>query len=145
MMIFKGARGTFFWRHSCQVSRRSAEGFVRNCASKTPVTSNSNDMFSQTKGRLKMRLILTVDTTLCLIDAKFQDNLRRCLSEIVHSIWLRYKVPMIPSSDEVFSQTKRRLKMRLIGTVGTTVSVMHVMFQENQPRGSSEIVPPSWL
>ena len=52
---------------------------------------------------------------------------------------------MTSTSDEIFSQTKRRLKIRLIRTVGTILDGICAKSQEDLPRGSSEIVPPSWL
>ena len=109
------------------------------------MTSTSDKMFSPTNRRLKMRFIGSVGTTVAAIHAKSQDNSPRGLWEIIYPSLLHSNVPMTPSSDEIVSQTKRRLKMRFIATVGTTLGVIHAKFQEDLPRGSSEIVSPSWL
>ena len=52
---------------------------------------------------------------------------------------------MTPISDETFSQNKRRLKIRFIGTVGTTVNVIRAKSLEHLPRGLSEISHPRLL
>ena len=52
---------------------------------------------------------------------------------------------MTPSSDEIFSQTMGRLKMRFVGTIGTTIVVIHAKFEGDLLRGLSEIVSPSWI
>ena len=54
-------------------------------------------------------------------------------------------MPVTGRSDEIFSQTKRRFKMRLIGPVGTSHFVIHTKCQEDLPRGSSEISQPHLL
>ena len=52
---------------------------------------------------------------------------------------------MTSTSDEILSQTKRRVKMRFIETVGDALGVIRSKFQEDLPRGLSEIVSPSWI
>ena len=113
--------------------------------SKVAMTSTSDEIFSQTLRRLKMSFIGSVGTTLGVMHAKFQDNLPRGLSEIIHRSWLGSKVAMTPSSDEIFSQTMGRLKMRFVGTIGTTIVNIYAKFEGDLPRGSSVIVPPSWI
>ena len=107
------------------------------------MTSTSHEIFSQTKRRLKMRFIDTVGDAVGVIHAKFQDDLPRGFSEMVHPSWLDSKVVMTQSSDEIFSQTKRRLKMRFMGTLVTTVGVIPAKLQEDLLTCSSVIFQPS--
>ena len=86
------------------------------------MTPGSDDIFSHTMIRLKVRFIGTVGTTVVVMHANFRENLPRGLSKEILPVGPN--IPMTPSSDEIFSQTKIRLNMRFMGTLGVKVLLL---------------------